>query len=341
LNIATTFLTENWPKLGLGRMTSPERVSWMVLTPKFPASSHVIFLLLCEDVPGPILVLKVARLPGEDYSLTREAANLLAVQQLREGGFNSVPRILAFKSRSDNSILVETALVGVQMDPALVRRRTEWCIEMVLHWLIDFHSSTALENTASPDWFFRLVQTPLARLESVLLPSRDDEELIGAVRAMAAVLRGAKFPLVFSHGDLSDPNILILNKGGVGIVDWEMAEPHSLPASDLFFFLNFIASAQRPLVRVDDVAAFRHAFFTHASWAVPYVSRYAEAMSLPVELLKPLFVLCFTRYLSEVIVRMSGSKNYFDRGTSAWLRSDRSYVLWREAVENAGKLTLV
>jgi aminoglycoside phosphotransferase len=321
-------------------MTSPERVSWVVLTPGFPASSHVIFFVLCEDVSDPILVMKVTRLPGEDSSLSREAANLAAVHRLRKGGFNSIPRMIAFK-RGDNSILVETALVGVQMDSAFIQRRTEWSIETVLGWIIDLHISTAVENTVSPDWFFRLVQRPLARLESALSPSREEEDLIGSVRAMAAVLRGAKFPLVFSHGDLSDPNILVLRNGGVGVVDWEMAEPCSFPAADLFFFLNFVASAQWPRGGVDDVAAFRQAFFSDASWAVRYVSRYAEAMRLPIELLKPLFVLCFTRYLSEVVVRISGSKNVLDGETSAWLRTDRSYVLWRETVQNAGKLALV
>lgn len=341
MNIATRFLTDNWQELGLGRVTSPERVSWMVLTPGFPASSHVIFFVLCEEISDPVLVMKVARLPGEDSSLSREAANLTAVHRVRMGGFNSIPRMISFKSRGDNSILVETALAGVQMDPAFVRRRTDWCIETVLDWLIDLHSSTAVENTTSPDWFVQLVQRPLARLASALSPSREEEELIGTVRTMAEVLCEARFPLVFSHGDLSDPNILVLHKGGVGVVDWEMAEPESFPAADLFFFLNFVASAQRPPVRVDDVGAFRQTFFSDSSWAARYVSRYAEAMKLPMELLKPLFVLCFTRYLSEFVARMSGARSVLDPETSAWLRTDRSYVLWREAVQNAGKLVLV
>jgi aminoglycoside phosphotransferase (APT) family kinase protein len=285
--------------------------------------------------------MKIARLPGEDLSLTREAANLRAVHRARVGGFSSIPRMVAFNSRSNNSILVESALVGAQMGPAFVRRKTEWSIETVLNWLIELHSSTATENAASPDWFDRLVEIPLARLESALSPSKDEQELIDTVHSISVSLRGTKFPLVFSHGDLSDPNLLALEKGGVGVVDWEMAETESFPAADLFFFLNFVASALRPWIATDDVAGFREAFFSRSSWAWRYISRYAEAIGLSVDLLRPLFVLCFTRYLSELVVRMSVSKGVLDPETSDWLRTDRSYVLWRETVQNADKLALL
>jgi aminoglycoside phosphotransferase len=340
LNIATRFLVENWQELELGLDTSPERVSWVVLTPNFPASGHVIFLVLHEDVSGPVLVMKVARLPGGNSSLRREAANLDTVHGARKDGFSSIPRMITFKSMGANSILAETALVGVAMDPAFVRKKTEWSIETVLDWLIDLHRSTTVMNTDSRDWFSRLVEEPVARLESVLSPSGEEEGLIRTVRSMAEDLRGVDFPLVFSHGDLSNPNIIALDQGGIGVVDWETAEAHSLPAADLFFFLNFVAFARRPPRSADDFTAFQEAFCSASSWSAPYISRYAEAMRLPGELLKPLFVLCFTRYLSEFTARLCGSRNVLDRETSTWLRSDRVYVLWREAVQSAGNLTL-
>ncbi len=246
--------------------------------------------------------------------------------------------MITFKSMGANSILAETALIGVAMDPAFVRKKTEWSIETVLDWLIDLHRSTTVMNTDSRDWFSRLVEEPVTRLESVLSPSGEEEGLIRTVRSMAEGLRGVDFPLVFSHGDLSDPNIIALDQGGIGVVDWETAEAHSLPAADLFFFLNFVAFARRPPCSADDFTAFQEAFCSASSWSAPYISRYAEAMRLPGELLKPLFVLCFTRYLSEFTVRLCGSRNVLDRETSTWLRSDRVYVLWREAVQSAGNL---
>lgn len=282
--------------------------------------------------------MKISRIPGDEPSLKREAENLVALHAAKQHGFTSIPRMLSFGRSKGHSILVETALAGQAMNPNYLRRRLKPSIEAVFDWLIDLHISTATSNRLSPDWFARLVDRPIDRIESALRLSMEEREVLESIRDIAEPLRCARFPLVFSHGDLSDPNILVFRSGDVGVVDWELAEPMSLPGADLFFFLNFVANVRFPRTNAEDVSGFRQTFFSRESWVQHYISRYAETMRLPLETLRPLFVLCFTRYLSDLIVRMRGTGQTLDAETAAWLRTDRAYILWREAVKNSADL---
>ena len=340
MNIATAFLAENWEQLGLSRITSPERLSWLALTPGFPASSHILFFVLCEGTTEPVLVMKVSRVPGEDPSLSREAANLQIVHTTTRDAAGSIPRLLAFNSDHGNAMLIETALVGTQMDPAFVRSRPKFCAEAGMKWITTLHEQTAVNNYERPGWFGRLVDSPIERIDSAVELSKDEKSLLKRARQIAESLRYASFPLVFSHGDLSDPNILVLRKGGIGVVDWEMAEPESFPAADLFFFLNYVVTARSPWANGNDVSAFQKAFFSEKSWTRGYIAQYVEKLGLSRDLLVPLFVLCFTRYLSGLIARLQATGEVLDIETSAWLRTDRAYVLWREAVQHSHRLCL-
>ncbi|MFQ6036408.1 MAG: hypothetical protein ACE5NM_11280, partial [Sedimentisphaerales bacterium] len=75
-----------------------------------------------------------------------------------------------------------------------------------------------------------------------------------------------------------------------------------------------------------------------------YVARYAERLHLSSEALKPLFILCWSRYVTNIILRLNdfgNSKTRLANETLAWLRSNRYYALWRHTLENIEKLNLV
>ena len=91
MNVALAFLQANRQRLGLDAYGIPARLSSLVLTPRFQASRHVVFLLMPHGDPRPVLVAKLPRLVDTNASLSREAASLRAVQQLRPFGFDSVP----------------------------------------------------------------------------------------------------------------------------------------------------------------------------------------------------------------------------------------------------------
>jgi aminoglycoside phosphotransferase len=344
MNAILTFLQNNWARLGLQRFGSASRLSCVVATPRFRASSHLIFFVLTDDDAEPKLVVKVPRLIGDHARLDREAANLRAAQHARAGGFDSIPQVLAYEDYCHHRLLVETALLGRPMSPAVVRRQTDWCIEKTLAWLLDFHGATLVHGNHTADWFERLAVSPLHQLKAMLPPAAAEECLIDETLHLIECLRGRAIRLVMEHGDLSHPNLMLSHADGVGVVDWELAEPQGLPALDLFFFLSYIAFArQRARKNTEYLNAFQQVFFVPQAWAAPYITRYADRMELPRELLAPLFVLCWSRYVAGLVMRLyqvDTAKQRLAEETVAWLRSNRYYLLWRYAVENVSKLQL-
>lgn len=342
MNAVLIFLMKHWQRLGF---ETPCRFSSVIATPRFRASSHVIFFILADGRADPILVVKVPRLPGDTARLDREAANLRLVQSARAGGFDSIPRVVAYEDYWDSRLLIETALLGQPMSPAVVRRQPQACIETVLTWLIDLHQATPKARQEVKDWLKCLTEWPLDHFESVFPLCPDEKRLIGRTRELIAPLHDSDVFPVFEHGDLSSPNILLQEKGSLGVVDWELAEPQGLPVVDLFFFLTYVAFAQRrSRSQKAYQAAFHKAFFGPTAWARPYIIRYAERLQLPLEGLRPLFILCWSRYVPNIVMRLNGlndSEKGLEDRTVIWLRANRYYTLWRHTIEHVKELNLI
>lgn len=342
MNTVLDFLEMNGLRLGLEHFGAPAQMSCVVVTPRFRASSHVVFLLLTEGRPDPALVAKVTRLPGANASITREAANLRLVQAARAGGFDSIPRVIAFEEHRGHSILVETALVGRPMDRPTVRRDLAGCCTAVTHWLTEVQRLNHHGPGADPGWFERLVEGPLRQFAEVFPLSDEEAQLLKRTEALASPLCEASLPMVVEHGDLCHPNLFLLKESGLGVVDWELAESRGLPTYDLFFFLSYAAFAQRDArTNREYVSAFHAAFFGHSAWARPYVLAYAERLQLAPRVLTPLFVLCWVRYMIGLLTRL-GETDRSDRRvsaeTAAWLRTNRYYALWRHALAHMDEL---
>lgn len=342
MNGILTFLYKNWQQFDLQCYGTPARLSYVVLTPRFRASSHVIFLVLAESQPEPVLVIKVPRLANRSTGIEREVANLRAVQSLRPGGFDSIPRVVAFEEYQSRPILVETALVGQPMEPAIVRRDLKRCCNAMLAWLTDIQSLDCSADKRDTGWFERLVERPLHHFANVFPLSDEETRLLDRTWKVVALLRGMSLPLVFEHGDLCHPNILLRKRGGVGVVDWEIAEPRGLPACDLFFFLTYAAFAlHNASTSRSYLPAFHDAFFGRRAWAQPYVRFYAERMQLAPHVLTPLFILCWARYTVGLLVRLGDGRSSQEPAgsdTAAWLRANRFYALWQHAVAHMDEL---
>ena len=341
MNTLLTFLENNWQRLDLARYGTLDRLSCVIVTPRFRASSHVVFLLLANGQPDPMLVAKVPRLAEASDGLRREAANLGLVQSVRPDGFDSIPRVVAFEDYGGRPLLIETALAGQPMDRRMVRRHRTRCCEAALAWLLGVPSFLSGANGTPRGWFDRLVEKPLDQVARAFSASADEALPLDETRDLVAPLRDEALPLVVEHGDLSHPNLFLLRSGGLGVVDWELAEPHGLPTHDLFFFLSYVAFAlHNARTHREHVAAFRAAFLGRSAWARPYVRTYAEQLGLPPRVLTPLFVLCWARYMAGLLTRLGETDRVEGVGadTTAWLRSNRYYALWRHALAHLDEL---
>jgi hypothetical protein len=115
-----------------------------------------------------------------------------------------------------------------------------------------------------------------------------------------------------------------------------------LPAADLFFFLTYIAFArQNARKNAEYLNAFQQAFFGPQAWAWTYVRRYCERFKLSREILAPLFVATWGRYVAGLVLRLqesNESRRMVGDETVKWFRTNRYYVLWRYAIENVTAL---
>ncbi|MGH9147929.1 MAG: phosphotransferase [Vicinamibacterales bacterium] len=311
----------------------------MLATPRFRASGHVIFLVLADWLRTPILVGKVPRLAADNGGLAREAANLRMLQTIRSGGFDSVPQVVAYEDGQSWSLLLETAVIGTPVD-LWGRRRSR--IDEVVDWLIEFHTSTMRPSETVRDWYTRLADEPCEQFLTLLPGDGVARHLIDRTSCVARALYEEDVPLVFEHRDFCPLNILVDHDGAIGVVDWELGEPDGLPALDLFFFLTAAAFARDGAgTEKRCLAAFRTAFFGPTAWARPHISRYANRVGLSADLLKPLFILCWSRHVTTLARRLHSSDGaMLGSETVGWLRSNRYYALWNYAVVNYHDLNL-
>jgi len=342
MNLILSFLIKNWQRLALQRFGDPVRFSCVMMTPRFRASSHVIGFVLAEGRTEPILVVKLPRLPGDNDRLDREVTNLHVTNRARAEDDASIPRVVAYEDFHQHRLLIETAVPGRPMSPAVVRRQPELCTEAPITWLLNLHLATATRSAKHDEWFERLVENPLNQLKKMLPLSAEEGRLIDQTIAMMNPFRDGDLPLVMEHGDFSSPNILQDENGRAGVVDWELAEPQGLPAADLFFFLTYIAFAkQNARKNADYLNAFQQAFFGPKAWAWPHVARYREQLDLAPEIIVPLFVTTWGRYVAGLVMRLqefNETGGIVGNETVKWMRSNRYYVLWKYAIEHVKEL---
>ena len=332
MNIAEAFIAaRNLGKpLGKGPLVS------LTLTPRFPASRHVVFLLMTPDQPDPVMVAKVPRLPELSDSIEREVRNLRDIQALRPEGYDSIPRVLAFEPFHGYPILIETALVGPLLSPDIVRRTPERHTSAVIDWLIDLHQVT----TSTSGWFEQIAEKPLLYLEQHLTP--EEAPLLTRLREILQPLQTVNLPFVLEHGDLSHPNLILMKSGGIGVVDWELSEIHGMVGFDAFFFLSYVAfSLSNANDSGDYLTPFRETFFRPSTWATGHIQRYQQCLQLPSGLMQPLFALCWTRYLGNLLMRLRVDNDApVAANTLSQLRENRYYTLWRYTIEHIQDFTL-
>ena len=340
MNAFLSYLQSNWQRLNLAQYGDPERLAYIVVTPRFRASGHVVFLIFHQGQKQPVLVAKMARLKGHVEQIDREVLNLQMLRANHSKINGSIPRIVACDMYQGYRFLLETALVGELMSPAVIRRLPEHRCELVIEWLWDIQPK--VRRFSDADWFETIVERPFRQFESLFPLTAEESTLLEQTKALVFPLKHTTFPLVFEHGDLSHPNLFLLRDSSLGVVDWEMARADGVPMHDLYFFLSYIARAISTMD--DDTAVFRTAFFEPDAWTRPYIERYARQFRLAPSLLKPLFVLCWSRYVIHTLRRLSPlGCNEAYRPSAAlvqWVRRSRQFVFWRYAVHNVDALIL-
>jgi aminoglycoside phosphotransferase (APT) family kinase protein len=329
-----------WRRLGLER---PKRLSCLLRTPRFRASSHVLLFLFADDRKTPVLVAKSPRLPNDHAFLDREAANLRALASLPLDAADSVPRVVAYREMRGSRVLLQTVLPGAPMSPAVVRRRPDACVRSVMHWVTELHRCSRAFSGGVGLSMRRAIADTLHPLEAALHESGEAKAMLARTHRLMAPLAASMVPRVVEHGDLSSPNILMDDDGKLGVVDWELADPVGLPAVDVFFFLAYVAFAREDAARTSrHVDAFAKAFFGPRAWARRWVMEYAKQLMLPARALPSLFLLTWVRYVATLLGRLSEAdpQANMQQNLMSWLESNRYFALWKYTLEHWEELDL-
>lgn len=308
-------------RFGLDPAAGP--LSCLYLTPRFRASASVIVLVTAGRDAAPRLVVKLPRHRDRDAGLAREAAGLGAAAERGLDRDGSAPRLVTHEQPAALGgwpVLVETALRGPALRPAVVRRRPEAAITAVDSWLQGLAGGA--ERRPGEERVARLLTGPLEPLAAIGAPER---ALVDRTLAVCRPLEAAVLPEVLEHGDLSHPNLITLGGGRVGAVDWELAESRGLPLQDLAFFLAYVAGATRRARTPDDhEAAVREV----EAETTRRLRHHATAVGVPEALVAPLVAASWARQAAAAWRRTGGQD-------PLWLRSSRVARLWRRSVEVA------
>jgi Phosphotransferase enzyme family len=306
-----------------------EAPSWVMLTPRFPASAHVILLLSVGAGP-PVLVAKVSRTPM-GRTVEREAANLRALAEA-DVPEQVVPRLVAIGQAGGHAVIVERALAGRPLDPASVGRDPARWIASVRTWL----ATMPVTGPAPAAQVGAILHEPLLRFANAL-PGRGgaNRRLVTDTIAVCEPLRDARIPLVFEHGDLSHPNLLAADDDRLGVLDWELGRPDGLPLHDLTFFLGYAARTVGSVRRAEDLpGAFMSLLGDPATGALAALHGEASRLGIAPALIPALVTACWARTTAGLAARVAGSADELEE----WLTSNRYYLLWRDALRRKDDL---
>jgi Phosphotransferase enzyme family len=349
VNLVAELLTSRRDQLGLDRLGLPGGMCCVFVTPRFRTSRHVIVLVAPSGSDRIRLIAKLPRRAEDDAGLRRESTNLRRLRDLWPEGEGSYPGAVLLDEVDGQQVLIETALQGKALHHRAVRKHPQRAITAVERWL----DGLPITGTSGDDraWFERMITTPLRDFARYAPLGEETRGLLDQTLRIVGPLADARFPLVFEHGDLTHPNLLVGPGDHVGIVDWELSQPQGLPVHDYCLFLAFVAFSLSGVHDLDgQVRAFESAFVGPRPWALRLIARRLARLSVDHRLLVPFVVACWARYVTELLPRLLGTvvgaAPTADTGpavlsdeAAALVRQDRDLALWQCAVRSADAMS--
>jgi hypothetical protein len=179
-------------------------------------------------------LIAVAKLASDEDRILREAQLLIHLGADVRASGAELPYGRVIRLPAGGVALVVTALQGQSADRHLARRRirVDAFIDRLADWLERWAEGTRRMQVIDRAWLDREVLAPAETLRKNLAGSTG---YLDWLRARCAGIEGRSMPLVATHGDLTASNILLLQNGRLGVVDWESAREGGLALGDLAY----------------------------------------------------------------------------------------------------------
>jgi aminoglycoside phosphotransferase len=312
-----------------------DRLTHVLVTPRFHASAHVVFLLVDRGSRLPVLVAKTPRVAAMTGSLVREATALRAFHDGHPELRDAAPRLVSFDAQGSPALLLETAVVGDALAPDRVRRAPDAACRVVMDWLCRVRQAHFSRSAHAGERLLVAIAADLDAFGRAHGWSAEERQGLGRASSALDRLSGTGLPVAFEHGDLSHPNLILQDTGALSVVDWELAAPQGLPMADAFAAFAYIATARdQARDSVGAVRAYDRAVLAKDGWARGHLLEEARGAGLDDQAVADLEVLCWTRSLARSLARVSTPETQaaVSAETVAWLRDTRIYGIWRRVV---------
>ena len=216
---------------------SPESLSFLVRTGGQRVDNKINYLVFAGSDVHPRWVVKLPRVGMAAQALRREHDILQSLRSAERALRDAlvVPRVELWRSVNGTWMLGQTALAGTPLS-VMVRRDN---FQELAGQMVESLARWAGRPQVSPRelWWDRLVEPLLERAENgfgaVLKPN-----LLQQTRIILSEL--GNLPLVYTHNDCAPWNVVKLEKG-LGVFDWDGADPQGLPLTDLIYFMTNMA----------------------------------------------------------------------------------------------------
>ena len=274
MNVVSAYLDAHREALALDDLGLGRDPAFVLITPRFALSAHVVVLILGRD-GEPVLAAKLPRRVGDAAQLAHEAENLRAAAAAL-GDDGTTPGVVAFDEDLRHPLLLQRALRGTPLNGSALRRLGAPALDAVAGWCDRLAAATArpAERAARE----RLVLDPIRGLAGRGDVAEAIRDLARRTLPVAGRLAGGALPEVFEHGDLGHPNLLLDGAGRVGVLDFERAQAAGMAGHDLAFFLTYAAMA---IAADPGAAAVRGAFYGARPWAMERLVRHLGALGVP------------------------------------------------------------
>jgi hypothetical protein len=282
----------------LGGETRPTAHAVVATSWRGPEGATVVHCFAAGEAE-PWGVAKVA--PGS----ATEAGLLGQLGAAARAAGAAVPRPLASGRVGGTPVLVETIVTG-RPAAELLRRwpgRFPEVAGAVSTWLERWSAATRASGSALEQ---ELLQ-PAAALRDAL-PDRYE----GWLESRCTALAGSEPPLVARHNDLTMWNVLVGERGAIGVIDWAQAEPAGLPLTDFFYAVADAAyAADGSRSRLEAVRGCFRPDGARSPAVAPLRARLSASLELSPDAVELCFHACWLRHALNEQRSPGGSNGEF------------------------------
>lgn len=260
-------------------------------------SNKIIFYLFDRDAHQAEVIIKMTRTPHFNCRLEHEWEMLSTVKKQGYAAAGTFPDPLMFGYHKDLAVLGQKAMQGHPFRTRTTARTDCPVAADAIAWLTALGKNSANHDLAAPSEVSRTLLKLFDIFNSIYRLSPEHRDFM---QRQIERVAGSKqpFPVVFGHGDAGSWNVIVSDAGQALFLDWEAADPRSMPLWDLFYFLrsfgNWISRKQQK--SLDTLKNFNENFFQDndtSRFIRQATHQYCRAVGLDPALIAPMFFTCW------------------------------------------------